>query len=133
MKSNFDTRFVLLYSMENITIKIKDESISIKRSERKHLSQDLNKVEVERMVNVKIAKGEIRINTFKRIYLMEYRNIKLRKPIETTVFIIPSIEKTFAEFPSTLMIASEILTNLEKHMSVCKNFPPYFSYSSRYK
>ena len=71
-----------------------------------------------------MAKGEISIKTFKSIYLIEYKNIKLRKPIDTTVFIMPSIEKTFAEFPSTFIIASEILTNLEKHISVCKYFPP---------
>lgn len=116
-----------------MTIKIRSANNSIKIRDKKHLSHDLKRVELERVDNVKIANGDISTKTLINIYLIEYIKIKLRKPIDTMVFIIPSIENTFALFPSTLIIASEMLTNLEKQISACKKFPPYISNCSRNK
>lgn len=59
-----------LYSIENITINIKEANNSINKRDTKHLNQALNRREVERIESVKIAKGDISINTFKRIYLI---------------------------------------------------------------
>ncbi|MCI8519810.1 MAG: hypothetical protein HFJ51_07345 [Clostridia bacterium] len=49
---------------------MKEANISINRSDIKHLNQALKRLEVEGIESVKIAKGDISINTFKRIYLI---------------------------------------------------------------
>lgn len=46
------------------------------------------------------------------------------------VLIIPSIENRFEEPASILIMESEIETSLEKHISVCRNFSPNFTYGS---
>ena len=116
--------FVELYSIENITIKINDANNSINKSETKHLSQDLKRLDVERIERVKIAKGEIRINTLSKMYLIEYRKVKFKNPTDTTVLIIPSMENTLDVFSSITIIESEILTSFEKQISQFKkSFP----------
>ena len=97
MKSNLDTKLVALYSSENITINIKSANSSINKRDRKHLNQALNRLEVERRDKVKIAKGDIRIKTLSKIYLIEYIKVRLRKPTDTIVLTIPSIEKMLEE------------------------------------
>lgn len=71
MNNNLETRFVELYSIENITIKIREAKCSINRRDKKHLSQDLNIDDVECIDKVRIANGEIRINTLSKMYLIE--------------------------------------------------------------
>ena len=121
INKNFETRLFELYSIENMTIKIKDAKSSIRSNETKHLSQDLNMKEVERSDRVRNANGEISTNTLIKIYLIEYIKTRFRKPIETIVLIIPSMENTFEEFSSILIIESEILINFEKHICILKN------------
>ncbi len=60
-----------LYSIENITIKIKLAKTSIKIRDIKHLIQDLKIKEVERVASERIAKGESKIKTFIKMYLIE--------------------------------------------------------------
>ena len=90
-----ETRSVGLYSRENITIKIKEEKISINKSDKKLFSQELKKFIVDGVEVQRIAKGEIKINTFIKIYLIEKIKIKFTNPRDTMVLIIPSIVKTF--------------------------------------
>ena len=52
-------------------IKMNDANSSTKSKEAKHLSHDLKINEVELRHKVKIANGDISINTFSRIYLTE--------------------------------------------------------------
>ena len=120
MKSNLDTKLVALYSSENITINIKSANSSINKRDRKHLNQALNRLEVERRDKVKIAKGDIRIKTLSKIYLIEYIKVRLRKPTDTIVLIIPSIEKMLEEFSSTNIIELDTSISLEKQISACK-------------
>ncbi len=61
-------------------------------NDKKLLSQDLKKFKVEGTDAQRIAKGEISIKTLTKIYLIENINIRLRKPKDTIVLIIPSIE-----------------------------------------
>ena len=124
MNNSFEIISDELYSIENIIIKIKEASNSIKSNEIKHFIQDLNIKEVECKDKVKIANGEIKIKTFNKTYLIEYRKIRFKKPTDTTVLIIPSIEKIFDECSSTSIIESEMSINLEKQMSKpSKSFP----------
>ena len=50
--------------------------------------------------------------------------IKLRKPIDTIVLIIPSIENTLDNFSSVSIIEFDISISLEKQISVFKKFLP---------
>ncbi|MCI9365809.1 MAG: hypothetical protein HFJ54_04345 [Clostridia bacterium] len=53
----------------------------------------MKKLKVEGIEVQRIANGEISIKTLIRIYLIEYIKIKFKNPTDTTVLIIPSIEK----------------------------------------
>lgn len=93
--NNLDIISEWLYSIENITISIKEEKVSINSKEIKHLNQDLKKFIVDGIEVQRIAKGERRTNTFIKTYLIEYIKIRLTNPTETMVFMIPSIENIF--------------------------------------
>ncbi len=86
INKSFDTKLVELYSMENITIKIKEAKSSIKSSETKHFSQDLKMEDVELRLKVKIAKGEISIKTLSKTYLIAYIKVKFKKPSRYNCF-----------------------------------------------
>ncbi len=108
------------YSKENITARIKEANNSTNSKEMIHLSQDLKIKEVERRERVKNAKGDISIKTLIKIYLIAYIKTTLRKPIDITVLIIPSMEKTLAVFDSICIIELETSINLEKQIGVSK-------------
>lgn len=114
---SLETILSILYSIENVTIRIREENSSTNKREIKHLSQDLKIKDVELLESVKNAKGERSINTFIKMYLTENIKIKLRKPIDSIVFIIPSIENIFEKVSSVYIIASDISISLEKQIS----------------
>lgn len=124
MNKSLETMLSELYSIENMTTSMKFAKSSVNKSEIKHLSQALKINEVERSEIVSIAKGEIRTNTFIKMYLTEYTKIRLRYPIDTIVLITPSMEKTFFVFSSITIIEFEISITFEKHISQFKKLLP---------
>ena len=93
-------------------------------NDKKLLSQDLKKFKVEGTDAQRIAKGEISIKTLTKIYLIENINIRLRKPKDTIVLIIPSIENKVWLSSSITTIEFKILIRLEKQISVFKILLP---------
>ena len=81
--------------MENIINKTRDTNDCNKRRERIDLKYALKNHEVEVLINVKNAKGVIKIKTFKTTYLKEYVKSKFNKLIEMKPRKSPSIEKIF--------------------------------------
>lgn len=125
--NNLDIISEWLYSIENITISIKEEKVSINSKEIKHLNQDLKKFIVDGIEVQRIAKGERRTNTFIKTYLIEYIKIRLTNPTETMVFMIPSIENIFWFCSSIDTIEFKILIRLEKQISVLRKLLPNIS------
>ena len=79
--------------MEKEISKIKDTNICRERSETKSLNQVLNIQEVLGFIKEINANGVNIINTFINTYRILYEIAKLKRPIETKLFINPSKEK----------------------------------------
>ena len=86
-------------------------------------SQALKKEAVEELINVNIAKGVIRIKTFKITYLKEYVKIKFNKFIEIKLLSNPSKEKTFKDEVLVITLFNFNI-NCEKLMLQLKIFSP---------
>lgn len=121
MNSNFGSMLPPLKLIENITNKISEAKTSVNKSETRHFIQDLNITDVERKESVRIAKGDISINTFINIYRIAYIKMRLMTPTETMVLRIPSMEKTFGIRSSICIIELDISISLEKQISVFKS------------
>ena len=87
-------------------------------------SQDIKKCLVDSFAVQRIAKGDRSTNTFIKIYLTENMKIKFKKPIDTMVLIIPSIEKKLCDSFSIDIIESSILIRFEKQISTSKRLFP---------
>ena len=84
----------------------------------------MKKLKVEGIEVQRIANGEISIKTLIRIYLIEYIKIKFKNPTDTTVLIIPSIEKIVWWFSSADTTKFKVLIRFEKHILVFKKLLP---------
>lgn len=100
--------------VENITKSISATKDCNNSSERIVLNQALKNHEVELFISVKMAKGVIRINTFKITYLSEYVNNRFNRFIETKLLRMPSKEKTFRLLESTVTILFSLNISSEK-------------------
>ena len=88
----------------------------ISKRENSVLNQLLKIQEVEELIKDKIAKGEKRTKTSIKIYLKEYIKIKLKKPTETKLFIIPSKEKILNSLVLMLILLFIEMINSAKLM-----------------
>ena len=109
---NLDNVFSGLKSIEKVITKIIDTNVWINNKERKHLNQALKKYDVELVHKDKKAKGEISMNTFNNMYLIEYEKAKLIKLMERKLFSIPSIENKLKEFCSIAIMPCILLNKL---------------------
>ena len=80
--------------------------------------------EVDLVINVKKANGEIKIKTFTKIYLKEYEKIKLNNPKEIKDLIKPSTEKILKLVSSILITEFKFKIRLEKEISQLRVFFP---------
>ena len=84
----------------------------------------MKKLLVEGIAAESIAKGEISTKTLTKMYLIEKTKIKLRKPIDTIVLIIPSIENKLWASSSIIIIEFSMFTKFEKQILVFKMLLP---------
>ena len=123
-KNTFDKISVDEKSIEKVINNIKATKDCRSNKERRALNQDLKNQDVEVLIKVKIAKGVIRIKTFKIMYLKEYVNNRFNKLIEIKLFNNPSNEKTFKLLISVVTMLSSFEINSEKLILQLKMFSP---------
>ena len=115
-------------SIENVISKINDTKDCSKSSESVALNQDLKNQLVVEFIKVRIAKGVIKIKTFKITYRKEYVKSRFIKLIVIKLFKTPSIEKTL------ILVVLSFVIMLSSFRTSCEKLilhPKIFSPSSR--
>ena len=93
-------------SIEKVISKIRETKDCNNKSERVALNQDLKNQLVLELIKVSIAKGVIKIKTFRITYRKEYVKSRLIKLMVIKLLSTPSREKTFIGVVLSLVIIS---------------------------